>query len=99
MHTVFLYVCTFIIGSFVHSGCIVADWEMFDISAILHFCVSNKKHFDVLQLFRSVFADLGGRGGPCGDTNLQIKPHSRQTAHPGAHSSAEAPPLRPGPWD
>lgn len=45
---VFLYVCTFIIRSFVHSDSIVADREMFDISAILHFCVSNKKHFDVL---------------------------------------------------
>lgn len=43
MQTVFLYVCAFIIRSFVHSGSIVADREMFDISAILHFCVSNKK--------------------------------------------------------
>ena len=45
MHTVFLYACTLIIWSFVHSGRIVADREMFDISAILHFCVSNKKKF------------------------------------------------------
>lgn len=41
----YFYMCAFITGPFVHSGSIVADWEMFDISAILHFCVSNKKTF------------------------------------------------------
>ena len=54
MHTVFLYVCTFIIRSFVHSGRIVADREMFDISAILHFCVSNK---NILMYYDSCYAE------------------------------------------
>jgi hypothetical protein len=39
-----IFICVHIISrSFVHS--IVADREIFDISAILHFCVSNKKTF------------------------------------------------------
>lgn len=57
MRTVFLHVCTFIIRSFVHGGSIVAGRETFDISAILHFCVSNKKHFDVLLVLAVRRAD------------------------------------------
>lgn len=67
MHTVFLYVCTLIIWSFVHSGRIVADREMFDISAILHFCVSNKKKFfDLLWLLL-----CRGKTRCCGSGELQ----------------------------
>lgn len=68
MRTVFLYVCTFIIWSSVHSGRIGADREMFDISAILHFCVSNKKkqHFDLLWL-----SLCRGKTTCCGSRELQ----------------------------
>lgn len=65
-HTVFLYVCTFIIRSFVHSGSIVADREMFDISAILHFCVSNKKHFVYYESRCAEERQKGGSGGGAG---------------------------------
>lgn len=107
MHTVFLYVCTFIIWSFVHSGRIVADREMFDISAILHFCVSNKKKTfwctmtfavqrknHVLWVRGAAGRGQGGRGRPHVQNKLYsqvTRPTSRRAEAASVNHACSAP--------